>query len=94
MVSDGSSELVSLQERPPVHIPRRSLSEITRQYCEGPLSFSFYITKPEALPLMKKTFRVLYTGRVQGEGIGWCGEGKGMIVVDAQVVMNFSPNYP
>jgi hypothetical protein len=43
---------------------------------------------------MKKTFRVLYTGRVQGEGIGCCGEGKGMIVVDVEVVMNFSPNYP
>jgi hypothetical protein len=27
-------------------------------------------------------------------GIGRRGEGKGMIVVDVEVVMNFSPNYP
>lgn len=64
------------------------------QYCKGPLSFSFYITKPEALSLMKKTFRVLYTGHVEGEGVAWYEEGKGMIVVDVEVVMNFSPNYP
>lgn len=29
-----------------------------------------------------------------GWGDGRCEEGKGMIVVDVEVVMNFSPNYP
>jgi hypothetical protein len=43
---------------------------------------------------MKKTFRVLYTRRVEGEGAAWYEEGKGMIVVDVEVVLNFSPNYP
>jgi len=52
------------------HIPRRSFSEPARQYCKALLSFSFYITKPGALPLMKKTSRVFYTGCVEG-GLGW-----------------------
>ena len=52
------------------HIPHRSFSEPAKQYCKALLSFSFYITKPGALPLMKKTSRVFYTGCVEG-GLGW-----------------------
>jgi hypothetical protein len=57
---------------PTRHILHLSLNEPPRQYCKALLSFSFSITKPGALSLMKKTFGVLYTGRVGWEG-GWDG---------------------
>lgn len=59
-----------LQERPLItFLTARSASQpgnIAKLY----VRFRFYITKPGALLLMKKTSRVFYTGCVEG-AVGW-----------------------